>query len=193
MSKPQKRSNKRGPYQILESSEGQQLSVQLRGLHPSALYSASWVQVDRTGSSVHFKFGQRLDGTLYSRVDVRMAVNHFMDAVGGSRDFLQQLVGLELVGAGAEEVDTEATSNVPNGRYMLEHATVMSMAYSGGQAEVDFTWIPSGDINRALHTKADDYRGPRPVVTIVMTLQELRYVGDCMLKISEAIEAEVKS
>ncbi len=167
---------KTGAYEIRGDDASREMTVVGKKLQPPTnLYSATWLNVVGDNGSILLCFGQRLDGVLFSRVDVRIPLSFAISCLKTSEDFIDRLIS---EGPGASEDEWAVTEPVPRGdKYIVEDATFVHMAYSAQQAEMEFYRVPSLDIHNALQNAQDvDYRGPRPVLTVCCTRRQLTWL-----------------
>jgi hypothetical protein len=174
---PDRATTKRGPYAVATGPDGtHQLSVELASLDGhTKRYSATWFGIEHDSESVILCFGQRIGKTLLSRLDVRFAELQFCGNIESIKDFI---TNTNQVGQRVEEAAWAVESLVPSSfKYLNEDATLMTLAWSGSQAEMTFYWVPSLDMHRAMNASKDvKYTGPQPVVTVCLTTGQLKWI-----------------
>ncbi len=150
---------------------------------PTNTYSASWFKVSREGDSLLLSFGQRLERKLVSRVDIRMAMYHAKELMSVVSNFVAAIRAASSSCSEEDwEVDSEELSD-PS-RYLLDAATAAAFSYSGTEAEIMFHWVSSLDIHHALKRNTDyQYRGPMPVVSIILSRGQLCWVIEKVLNL----------
>lgn len=156
-------------YTLQRDARGQTtgVSVRLDQLQqPQTSYHATWCKFTAELDGVLLCFGQRLDRSLLSRLDIAVSFEEFAAVVDNSKEF----AGTVTTDVG--EVDPAAwtvDSPVPvTHKYLVESASLISMAYWGAHAEMVFYRLSARDLYNLVGPGNGRADPPTPVVAVTL-------------------------
>lgn len=156
------------PFTLQRNAAGQVtgLGVRLQSLpRPTQGYHATWCAFEASEDAVSLCFGQHLGRRLHSRLDVFMGHDEFESFLESSEAFISKAFAEHADQQIAWDVDATATE-----KYLAESAGIVSMAYTGQMAELEFYRFSQRDAYNLVHSVSGARRDQLPVGVVSVTL-----------------------
>ncbi len=174
-----------GVYTIVRDAAGQTTGVSVRLdqlAHPQTTYHATWCKFVAEMDGVLLCFGHRLDRTLLSRLDIAMSFEEFSAVVDNSKAFIAT-VAADQAGVDPDPAAWAVDSVVPiTHKYLVESASLISMAYWGSHAEMAFFRLSARDLYNLTGHGTGRADPPSPVVAVTLPRRMLCWMVQEMAK-----------